>query len=101
MRIDLNARTPDIPEEKGTTRSGTRGQRVVPDSYPRIEDHASISLQSKVPSLVAQAQQAPEIREARVSALARAIGNGSYSVSAEQIADSMFSDMQARASRVR
>jgi len=100
MRINPNARTPDIAEER-SDRIGSSVQRPAAEAARSTEDRAQISTLSKSHALAAQAQQAPEVRAARVAALARAIGEGSYAPNSDQIADSLFSEMQAQASLVR
>lgn len=100
MRINPNARTPDIAEKR-SERVGSPAQRSAAETMRPSQDRDPISVQSKVHSLAAQVQQAPEVRATRVAALASAIRDGSYAVGSDQIADSLFSEMQARVSRGR
>lgn len=95
MRIDPNARTPDLAEAKATNRGG----RQAPASSERSGsdgDQATLDGQARIQQLQAQAQQIPDSRQQKVEALNRAIQEGRYQVGAEQIAHSLFSEMAAR-----
>jgi anti-sigma28 factor (negative regulator of flagellin synthesis) len=47
------------------------------------------------------AQQLPEVRQRRVEALARALRDGQYEVSSEQVADALLSEILAKSSVLR
>jgi flagellar biosynthesis anti-sigma factor FlgM len=97
MRVDLT--TSDI----GHTDNGSsaRTGRGAAQSASQTEDPASAGIavdrtqfsfdQTRIRSLTAQALSAPEVRQAKVSSLAQAIGSGEYSVDAGKIAGAMIS----------
>lgn len=91
MRIDPNARTPDLPESKATSRSSATG-RALPDKGAST-DEATLGGHARIQELSAKLQQMPDDRQNRVEALAQAIREGRYSVSPEQIARSILSNM--------
>jgi flagellar biosynthesis anti-sigma factor FlgM len=95
MRIDLNAKTPEIPEHQGSNQTGS-GKRLSTAGTSLPADEATLATHSRVQELQSQMQQMPEDRHAKVEALARAIRDGQYSVGAEQIAHAMISEMSAR-----
>jgi anti-sigma28 factor (negative regulator of flagellin synthesis) len=57
--------------------------------------------QSRLAKLEAQANERPEVRSGRVTALARAISDGTYQVSPEQTAEAVMSEMMARSAHLR
>jgi flagellar biosynthesis anti-sigma factor FlgM len=95
MRIDLNAKTPELPESQGSSQSGAT-KRLSSAGTNLPADEATLATHTRVQELQSQMQQMPEVRHAKVEALARAIGDGQYNVGAEQIAQAMFSEMAAR-----
>ncbi len=63
----------------------------------RGQDQASISVQAQqVSELRAEVSQVPEIRQDRVEALQRAIQEGRFNVTNEQIAEALLSDQLGR-----
>src|SRR5919197_6139768 len=99
MRIDLNPKTPELPENKGPSRPNS-SNRVSPGESERSPDQTSLAGHARVRELQAQIQQLPEDRQSRVEALARAVHDGQYQVSAEQIAQALFSEMVAKAALI-
>jgi flagellar biosynthesis anti-sigma factor FlgM len=95
MRIDLNAKTPELPESQGSSQTGS-AKRLSSAGTNLPADEATLATQTRVQELQSQMQQMPEDRQGKVEALARAIRDGQYNVGAEQIAQAMFSDMAAR-----
>ncbi len=95
MRIDPNAKTPDVPESKPLNRPGS-SSRLSPSRAHWAADDATLPGHTQVQQLQKQLDQLPDDRASRVEALARAIRDGQYNVGAEQIAQAMFSDMAAR-----
>jgi flagellar biosynthesis anti-sigma factor FlgM len=95
MRIDLNAKTPELPESQGSSQTGP-SKRLSSPGTNLPADEATLAAHARVQELQSQMQQMPEDRHAKVQALARAIQDGQYNVGAEQIAQAMFSDMAAR-----
>lgn len=88
MRIDGNPKMPELPDTGSVTRdTQTRSPEPV-SGHP--EDVATVTNFSRVSALEAQVRQLPEIRQDKVQALARAIRNGQYKVSSDQIANSLF-----------
>lgn len=95
MRIDLNAKTPELPESNPLHRPGAANRASAQDAT-RSTDEATLAGHTRAQQLQAQLQQMPEDRHDRVEALVRAIREGQYNVGPEQIAQSLFSDMEAR-----
>ena len=90
MRIDPNARTPDLPESKVASRPAVSGRTA---EAAASSDKATLGHHARIQELSAQLQQMPEDRQSRVEALARAIREGKYNVSPEQIARSILASM--------
>ncbi len=90
MRIDLhNTAAGQITNQE----SGKVSNKPVQHGGAPIEDTASLSTDSvSLSSLSTQAMQSPEVRQDRVDALRQAIGNGTYSVTPQQIADAIVRD---------
>jgi flagellar biosynthesis anti-sigma factor FlgM len=95
MRIDPNAKTPDVPESKSLSRPGS-SNRSSPSRTSQAADDATLPGHAQVQELQKQLDQLPEDRASRVGLLARAIRDGQYNVGADQIAQAMFSAMVAR-----
>lgn len=91
MRINGNPRMPELPDTGSVTRD-TQARSTEPVSgHP--ENVAAVTNFSRVSQLEAQVRQLPEIRQDKVQALARAIRNGQYKVSSDEIANSLFSEI--------
>ena len=95
MRIDLNAKTPEIPERQGSNQTSPSKRLSTTGTSPPA-DEANLATHSRVQELQSQMQQMPEDRAAKVEALARAIRDGQYNVGADQIAQAMMAEMTAR-----
>ena len=100
MRIDLNPKTPELPESKAAGRPSSSSRASVSETESS-NDQATLAGHARIRDLQAQIEQLPEDRQAKVEALARAIREGQYQPSAEQIAQSLFSEMVAKAQFVR
>ena len=74
MRIDPNAKMPEIPESKVTNRSGS-STRSSPSSADHSTDQATLASEQRVQELQKQLAQTSEDRQGRVEALGRAIRN--------------------------
>jgi negative regulator of flagellin synthesis FlgM len=96
MRIGLNAIVPKAPDPGKSTKSGS--QVASGNSSAGLEgDTAKLSQnQGRVQELVSQVNQIPEIRQDKVAALQRAIGEGSYQVTPAQAAEALISARQIR-----
>lgn len=89
MRIDLNN---TAASQIANEQSAKVTQKYAQPSG-NVEDTASLSSDSvSLSSLGSQAMQAPDVRQEKVDALRQAIGNGTYSVSPDQIAEAMLRD---------
>jgi len=93
MRIDAanplpGSQEPDRPGSSAlTSKSGQAGQTV------QGSDTASLSSAGeRVASLKAELQNTPEVRRDRVQALQKAVQQGSYQVTDQQIANAILSD---------
>ncbi len=72
MRIDPNAKLPEIPESKVTNRSGSSARASSATANP-ASDEATLVSQQRVQELQKQLEQTPEDRRGRVEALAQAL----------------------------
>ena len=88
MRIDGNPKLPELSDSGTVTRDAQT--RPAQGGLERSEDVATVSNFSRA-SILTQVRQLPDIRQERVTELSRAIKQGTYNVSADQIADSMVS----------
>jgi flagellar biosynthesis anti-sigma factor FlgM len=92
-------------ESLGETTTGSACQsRTTESSEGRESDRPSRSISdfdstrfsldpSRLQLLEAQVLAQPEIRQAKVKSLQRAIGNGEYSVPADRVADALVSEL--------
>ena len=65
-----------------------------PEDPAGVQDEARLSVDGKkTQHLESEIVKLPDVRTARVEALRRAVQDGSYQVSDEQIADSMISEL--------
>jgi flagellar biosynthesis anti-sigma factor FlgM len=86
MKIDASNPFPETqpPVPKRPTGSGAQEVAGSPES-----DKANLASSSLVSQLAAKIKQLPDIRQERVAALQKAIQNGEYQVSDQQIADAV------------
>jgi flagellar biosynthesis anti-sigma factor FlgM len=103
MRIDLHSKTPQAADSEKPTRHAASAPPSAASTRPELgSDEARLSLEhTRVQSLVASAHRLPEVRQEKVDALQRAVDNGGYNVSSEQVAEAMFAEMQARSGPIR
>jgi flagellar biosynthesis anti-sigma factor FlgM len=102
MKIDLHGKPPEMPDASRPTKSGSQAAAKSSREETGATDRAELSQdQARVRHLAAEVHRLPEMRQERVAALQRAIRDDSYSVSAEQAAEAMMSEMLARSSRIR
>jgi negative regulator of flagellin synthesis FlgM len=94
MKIDLPLAFPDYT---GPQRVGTTGSSPTQNQGERVglsPDEVQLSVDGeKVQQLKADLDGLPDLRQERVVALKQAIEDGSYKVSAQQIAQAMSSDL--------
>jgi flagellar biosynthesis anti-sigma factor FlgM len=100
MRIDLGAIIPEGPDSGQSRKSGLGAASGASISEAAGGgDIAKLSReQGRVQEFAYQVTQLPEIRQDKVAALQRAIGEGSYRVGPEQTAEALVSAMQIRPS---
>jgi flagellar biosynthesis anti-sigma factor FlgM len=97
MRIDLSAIVSEAPDPGKSTTSGSQVASGSSSAGLGGGDTAKLSqTQGRVQELVSQVKQLPEIRQDKVAALQRAIGEGSYQVTPGQAAEALISGMQIR-----
>lgn len=102
MRIDLQGKPPEMPDASRPTKSGSKAASRTSGGNARAADRAELSQdQARVRQLATEVIRLPEIRQEKVAGLQRAIRDDSYSVSAEQAAEALMSEMLARSSRIR
>ena len=94
MRVDLTTFGLD-PPEKGKT--GRAGQPEVPATgagSPSGVDQTRFSFdQARVQAFATHVLAQPEVRSDRVSSLREAIGNGTYSIPASEVANALVRDL--------
>jgi len=94
MKIELNpaAQATTLQESAG---AGKPARIASQATASFAADSVALSSSSqRVAALSAQALAAPEVRQQRVAALAAAVSDGSYQVSAEQIATAIFDQLR-------
>jgi flagellar biosynthesis anti-sigma factor FlgM len=98
MRIDLNAIIPEAPDPGQSAKTGSQVASGTSSAGGLGGgDTAKLSQdQGRVQEFASQVNQLPEIRQDKVAALQRAIGEGSYQVTPEQAAEALISAMQIR-----
>jgi flagellar biosynthesis anti-sigma factor FlgM len=85
-----------VPDGQSINRTGpteSSSAQGGPGQAKAVNDQAQLSAsQSRVQDLQAQLTRLPDVRQDRVTALQKALGNGSFNVSDEQLADAMLGD---------
>ena len=94
MRIDPNAKTANLPESSAGSRTAAARAQLRADLGT---DEAKLGGHARVQQLQAQLREMPDGQQERVEALTRAVREGSYDVPPEKIAQSLLSEMSARA----
>lgn len=96
MRIDLNLRTPEPSDPAQAAKSGVPVNSRA-GGVDQADDTAVLSPdQSRIHALAAQVSGLPEVRQEKVSALARAIETGTYQVKPEETAAALLSQLRSR-----
>lgn len=99
MRIDPNSQSPEQVQQGAVQDAkNSASQKAQQDSNAGATGGVQVQLSTssnQVAALAQQAASAPAVRTDRVDALRQAIHNGDYSVSNEQVAAAMYSDMAA------
>lgn len=93
MRIDLNAKTTNLPETKGSPRATAAHP---PAQEPFGEDAATLVGGARLHQLEKQISQLPDERADRIEALTRAVRTGQYQIDPEQVAQSLVAEMSGR-----
>jgi flagellar biosynthesis anti-sigma factor FlgM len=99
MRIDPITRTQpaqDTTPEQPTGPNSPASMATSGRAEPRGERAQLSGDRARVRSLAAQVNALPETRQEKVGVLGPAVREGSYQVSAEQMAEAMISEMLAR-----
>jgi flagellar biosynthesis anti-sigma factor FlgM len=97
MRIDPNSQSPEAVQSNAVQdakNSGSQKAQQDPNTAGAVDVQLSTS-SGQVAALTQQALNAPAVRTDRVDALRQAINNGNHSVTNEQVAAAMYSDMSA------
>jgi negative regulator of flagellin synthesis FlgM len=95
VKIDPKLGLPEsqLPDRVGASGTAATSRPAAPAS--QAGDQASLSSDAvRLSELSISLSSAPEIRQDRVAAVSQAIQNGTFSVSNEQIAQSMMRDFQ-------
>jgi len=96
MRIDLTSGAAQHVESTAASKTAQRApatkEATNAASSPAGNDRAQFSFDGgKIASLTAKALAEPEVREAKVDALARSLQSGEYTVDAGKVAGALFS----------
>lgn len=91
MKIDLAGIANTL--DSVTARTAARVAGNERDNVPSATDTATLSGQDTLAALSAQVNQAPEIRQDRVVALAELVRTGNYAVTPRQTADAVIAHM--------
>jgi flagellar biosynthesis anti-sigma factor FlgM len=98
MKIDLPITFPGQSEPSRVGATGPSPTQNQGELVGVSSDEVQLSVDGeKVQELKADLNGLPDLRQERVVALKQAIDEGSYKVSAEQIAQAMSSDLQGKA----
>jgi flagellar biosynthesis anti-sigma factor FlgM len=96
MSIGPRANMSPVAGTSESTQSGSRaGSEISGAEMPSPESGLSPDA-ARVCELVAQVSQLPEMRREKVAAIKGALQDGSYRVSAEQMAEAVISELEAR-----
>jgi len=95
MRVDAQLPIPENVQPNKVQGSGSSANPNRPAGpVNRNQDQAQLSVDSKsIEHLKAVLSQVPEVRQDRVEALRQAVGNGSYRVTDQRLADAMHSEL--------
>jgi len=96
MRFDGISPVPDGQSLDRTGRSGSSSAKGGAGQAKALTDQTQLSAsQSRVQDLRAELARLPDVRQDRVSALQKAIRNGSFHASDLQLANAMLGDLFA------
>ena len=90
MRIDLNAKTTNLPETEGGPKAAAAR---APAQDPLGEDAATLVGGARLHQLEKLISQLPEERADKIEALTRALRSGQYQVDPEQVAQALVTEM--------
>lgn len=100
MRIDLQTKATELSQSNRASEAKDANASKVRESVAQApgDDQATLSLasgrmQAMRETVIAQ----PEVRSQKVEALRQAVRDGRYQVEPQQVAESMFAEMMARA----
>jgi flagellar biosynthesis anti-sigma factor FlgM len=98
MKIDPNVSLPQNSASQRVEQSSSAPARAQSEkatvARKDVQDQAQLSVdQGRVNQLQAEVARLPDVRQDRVEALQRAVQDGSFQVSNEQIADKLFAEL--------
>jgi len=94
MRIDGPLPLPESLQPEKTQKSGASSTPNRPAPTNSNQDQTRLSVDAnRLDQLKTALSQVPEIRQERVAAVREAMGNGSYQVTDQQLADSIHSQL--------
>jgi negative regulator of flagellin synthesis FlgM len=94
MKIDAQLPLPENLQPNKVQGSGSSANPNRPGTVNANQDNAQLSVDStSIEQLKAALSQVPEVRQDRVEALRQAVGNGSYQVTDQQLADAIHSEL--------
>ncbi len=94
MRVDGPLPLPENQQAQKVGRSGSSTGKDQLESVKSNQDKAHLSVDTaRIEQLKTELARLPEIRQDRVEALRKAIGDGSYQVADQQLADAMQAEL--------
>ena len=96
MRIDHTLPPIVPPQSEGTNASARPIRRPLPNNLPpEPADETHLSMPVDHVTLQAQVAQVPDMRMDKVNALTQAMRQGTWNVSAQDLADALLSSLRA------
>lgn len=100
MSIGPKAKMSPVAGTGESNQSGSRADSEIPGNEMESCESGPSSDAAQVRELAGQVSRLPEVRREKVAAIRGALLDGSYRVSAEQVAEAMISELDARSRMV-
>ena len=100
MSIGPRTKMSPVAGTSESTQSGSRADSEISGGEMTSPESGLSPDAARVCELVAQVSRLPEVRREKVAAIKGALQDGSYRVSAEQLAEAMISELEARSRTV-
>ena len=100
MSIGPKAKMSPVAGTGESSQSGSRADSEIPGDEMGPRESGLSPDAAQVRDLAAQVNMLPEVRREKVAAIKAALQDGSYAVSAEQLAEAILSELEARSRMV-